>query len=65
MCIRDRFRASYTFNFSCFVFSVLLNISSPAPNALAPIASEGIIPIDNPKYGIAKNAPPHYCRYNC
>ena len=59
------FKASYIFNFSCFVFSVLLNISSPAPKALAPITSDGSKPIDSPKYGTAKNAPPHYCRYNC
>ena len=45
------------------IFLVLWNISSPAPKAAAPIAKDGIIPTDNPKYGIAKNAPPHSCGY--
>jgi len=37
---------------------LLLKISSPAPNAHAPIANDGTILTDNAKYGIAKNVPP-------
>jgi len=44
--------------------SFLYKTSSPAPKAAAPIASEGKIPTDNPKYGIAKNVPPQNSRNN-
>ena len=59
------FLASFKTSFVVFSFILLvilslpLNTNSPAPNAHAPIAREGSIPTDNPKYGTAKKVPPY------
>ena len=49
---------SFILFLTTFSFFATWKISSPAQNAPAPIARDGIIPVAKPKYGIAKNVPP-------